>query len=79
MERLYQQMLQWTAQKGLTKHQAQTPLEYARVLSQHHSPTSASVIEEISYAYVGWRYGGTNPDLNSLRQKWQQIKNTSKK
>ena len=37
------------------------------------------VIEEISYAYVGWRYGGTNPDLNALRQKWQQIKNISNK
>ncbi|MEM9922385.1 MAG: DUF3488 and DUF4129 domain-containing transglutaminase family protein [Cyanobacteria bacterium P01_D01_bin.50] len=79
MERLYQQMLQWTAEKGFTKHQAQTPLEYARVLYQHHSQATAQVMEEISYAYVGWRYGGTKPDLNSLRQKWQQIKNTSKK
>jgi len=79
MEKLYQQMLLWTAEKGLTKHQAQTPLEYARVLHQHHSPTTAEVIEEISYAYVGWRYGGITPNLNSLRQKWQNITNTSKK
>ena len=78
MEKLYQQMLQWTAEKGLSKHQAQTPLEYARVLQQHHSKTTAEVIEEISHAYVGWRYGGTNPDLSSLGQKWQQIKNQNR-
>lgn len=78
MERLYQQMLQWTAEKGLAKHQAQTPLEYARVLHQYHSPKTAEIIEEISHAYVRWRYGGTSPDLNNLRQKWQQIRKTSK-
>jgi hypothetical protein len=78
MERLYRQMLEWTAQKGLTKHPAQTPLEYARVLHQHHSPAIAELIEEISQAYVSWRYGGTSPNLNNLRQKWQQIRNTSK-
>ncbi len=78
MERLYRQMLEWTAQKSLTKHPAQTPLEYARVLHQHHSPVIAEVIEEISQAYVSWRYGGTSPNLNNLNQKWQQIRNTSK-
>lgn len=78
MERLYRQMLQWTAEKGLSKHQAQTPLEYARVLNQHYSLKTAEVIEEISHAYVSWRYGGTNPDLSSLRQKWHDIRNTSK-
>lgn len=78
MERLYQQMLQWTAEKGLSKHQAQTPLEYAQVLQQHHPSQIAEVIEEISQAYVSWRYGDNNPNVNNLHQKWQQIKNTSK-
>ncbi len=78
MERLYRQMLQWTAEKGLTKHQSQTPLEYARVLHQYHSPQIVEVIEEISQAYVTWRYGGHNPNLNNLHQKWQQIRNISK-
>ncbi|MEO1558705.1 MAG: DUF3488 and DUF4129 domain-containing transglutaminase family protein, partial [Cyanobacteria bacterium J06632_19] len=76
MERLYRQMLQWTAQKGLTKHPAQTPLEYARVVNEHHCATTAEAIEEISQAYVSWRYGKTPPDINILRQKWQQIRNT---
>ncbi|MGB3653568.1 MAG: DUF4129 domain-containing transglutaminase family protein, partial [Rivularia sp. (in: cyanobacteria)] len=78
MERLYRQMLEWTNEKGLTKHPAQTPLEYARVSQGHYSPKTVEVIEEISQAYVTWRYGGNNPNLNSLRQKWQDIRNTSK-
>ncbi len=79
MERLYRQMLQWTTEKGLVKHPAQTPLEYARVSHGHHSPETVEVIEEISQAYVSWRYGDNSPNLDSLRQKWQQIRNTSKK
>ncbi len=78
MERLYRQMLEWTNEKGLTKHPAQTPLEYARVSQGHYSPKTVEVIEEISQAYVTWRYGGNNPNLSSLRQKWQDIRNTSK-
>ena len=76
MERLYQQMLKWTAQKGLGKHPAQTPLEYAQVSYQHYSFATAEVIDEICQAYVSWRYGNHAPDLNRLRQKWQQMRNT---
>ena len=47
MERLYQQMLQWTAHKGLGKHPSQTSLEYAQILYQHHSPEIAELIDEI--------------------------------
>lgn len=74
MESLYQQMLQWTAQKGLGKHPAQTPLEYGRVSYQHHSPATAQVIDEICQAYVSWRYGGDTPNWKQLRQKWQELK-----
>ncbi len=76
MEKLYQQMLQWTAQKGLGKHPAQTPLEYAQISHQHHAPAIAQVIDEICQAYVGWRYGGHAPDLKRLRQRWENLKNT---
>ena len=58
----------------MTKHQAQTPLEYARESYQHHSPATAEVIDEISQAYVSWRYGGHTPDLKQLRQKWEELK-----
>ncbi|WP_239729547.1 transglutaminase TgpA family protein [Nodularia sphaerocarpa] len=78
MENLYQQMLLWLAEKGLGKHPAQTPLEYASVSHQHHPPATAQVIDEISQAYVDWRYGGHSPNLNQLRQKWQELKKTTK-
>ncbi|BAY26270.1 transglutaminase domain-containing protein [Calothrix sp. NIES-2100] len=74
MESLYQQMLQWTAKKGLGKHPAQTPLEYARVAYEQHSSANAEVIDEICQAYVSWRYGGYTPDLQQLREKWQKFK-----
>ncbi|MBD2503380.1 transglutaminase TgpA family protein [Anabaena azotica] len=77
MESLYQQMLQWTAKKGLGKHPAQTPLEYAKVSYQHHGTTTAQVIDEICQAYVSWRYGGQKPNLNQLRQRWEELKKTS--
>ncbi|MBD2516247.1 DUF4129 domain-containing protein [Nostoc sp. FACHB-973] len=78
MESLYQQMLQWTAQKGLGKHPAQTPLEYAKVSYQHHPPTTAEVIDEICQAYVSWRYGGHPPNLKRLRESWQGLKKSAK-
>jgi hypothetical protein len=74
MESLYQQMLTWAAQKGFRKHPAQTPLEYARVSYQHHPPATAEVIDEICQAYVNWRYGNRAPNLNQLRQRWQDLK-----
>ncbi|HLO87581.1 MAG TPA: DUF3488 and DUF4129 domain-containing transglutaminase family protein [Nostocaceae cyanobacterium] len=75
MESLYQQMLQWTAQKGFKKHPAQTPLEYAQVAYQHHPQPIAQAIDEICQAYVSWRYGGQTPNLQQLRQKWQEVGN----
>lgn len=78
MESLYQQMLQWTTQKGLGKHPAQTPLEYARGSYQHHALATAEVIDEISQAYVSWRYGDNKPNLKRLRERWQGIKKTAK-
>jgi hypothetical protein len=62
------------SQKGLNKHPAQTPLEYAQVSSQKFPPATAQVIDEISQAYVNWRYGGGNPDWNTLHQRWYKIK-----
>lgn len=79
MESLYQQMLQWTAKQGLGKHPAQTPLEYARVAYQHHSPSNAQIIDEICQAYVKWRYGSHTPNLPQLRQRWQEVTTTTTK
>ena len=73
MENLYQQMLTFLSAKGYKKHPAQTPLEYARVSRQHHSPTSTEVINEISQAYVSWRYGNETPNLKHLRQRLRDL------
>ncbi|WP_353931715.1 DUF3488 and DUF4129 domain-containing transglutaminase family protein [Okeanomitos corallinicola TIOX110] len=76
MERLYQQMLQWTAQKGLGKHPAQTPLEYAEVSYHQYPRETAEVIDEICQAYVSWRYGGSDPNYQELQHKWKELQTT---
>jgi protein-glutamine gamma-glutamyltransferase len=73
MESLYQQMLRILGAKGYAKHPAQTPLEYARVSYQHHPPGCAEAIEEISQAYVRWRYGGHTPNVKLLRKRLQDL------
>lgn len=84
MERLYQQMLQWTAKKGFPKHKSQTPLEYAYICDKHqfYEPEIVEVIREISDSYVSWRYGGKTPNYEYLQKKWREIlkqENTSLK
>lgn len=73
MERVYQQMLQWTSTRGFGKHPSQTPLEYANSSFQHHEPQVAEVIDEICKAYVQWRYGRQTVDFRQLREKWQAV------
>jgi protein-glutamine gamma-glutamyltransferase len=73
MERLYQQMLTVLGTKGYAKHPAQTPLEYANLSRQHHPPTFGEVIDEISQAYVRWRYGNQTPNIQYLRQRLREL------
>ena len=73
MESLYQQMLRVLGAKGYAKHPAQTPLEYARVSREQQPPASAEVIDEISQAYVRWRYGGQTPNMKQLRQRLRDL------
>ncbi|MGB7442901.1 MAG: DUF3488 and DUF4129 domain-containing transglutaminase family protein [Coleofasciculaceae cyanobacterium] len=73
MEGLYQQMLKILATQGYVKHPAQTPLEYASRMREHQSQTVAEVVEEISQAYVGWRYGALRPNVQQLRQKLREL------
>lgn len=74
MESLYQQMLKWLGEKGLRKHPAQTPWEYATAARQHYADERGDAIEEISQAYVSWRYGRENPNLKRLRQRLQDLR-----
>jgi len=77
MESIYQQMLKGLKEKGLRKHPAQTPLEYATKLRQYCPPERAEVIEEIAQAYVSWRYGGENPNLNRLKQRLADLRKSA--
>jgi transglutaminase-like putative cysteine protease len=79
MESIYQQMVRILATKGFVKHPAQTPLEYARASRQHQPPASAEVIDEITRAYISWRYGAQKPNVKQLRQQLRDlIKSTQK-
>jgi len=79
MERLYQQMLKVLKARGYIKHPAQTPLEYAMVMRQQQSSESATVIDDISQAYVRWRYGKQTPNIDELRQRLREwIKTTAR-
>ena len=74
MESIYRQMLDILATIGYRKHPAQTPLEYAKTLQQHHQSDRAVAIDEISQAYVRWRYGRESPNLDRLRRRLQELK-----
>jgi protein-glutamine gamma-glutamyltransferase len=74
MERLYQQLLTWSADRGLEKHPAQTPLEYARAARDRYPATIADTINGIVNAYANWRYGGMAPNLGVLRQQFLELK-----
>jgi len=74
MESLYQQMLNWVAQRGIRKRSAQTPLEHAAQVRQTQGATGERVIEDIAQAYTSWRYGGHNPNLNQLRKQFLNLK-----
>ena len=71
MESLYQQMLDHLASSGFRKSSVQTPLEYAQSIQPHQNNEQFSVIEEISMAYVRWRYGKEEPEIAKLNQKWR--------
>ncbi len=78
MESLYQQMLGWLAKQGLRKHPTQTPLEYARQ-EELQTGDRAQTIQEISQAYVKWRYGGQAPDLRELQQRFREMRKREEK
>ncbi len=73
MEALYQQMLAHQSQLGFRKSAAQTPLEYAQSLEPYQPAEKLSVIQDISDAYVRWRYGQETPNVKQLAQKWRSL------
>lgn len=74
MEGLYQQMLRWLAERGMRKRPEQTPLEYATQVGQAHPANLALTVEDISQAYIHWRYGGHDPNLKQLKKRFLNLK-----
>ncbi|MGG6238628.1 transglutaminase TgpA family protein [Nodosilinea sp. AN01ver1] len=77
-ERLYQQMLTWFAHQGLGKTPAETPIEYGQRLYQQTKAQSAQAANEITHAYVRWRYGGEPQNLDYLGKKLQIIRQSGR-
>ena len=73
MEGLYQRMLSWLAQHGVSKSAAQTPLEFAQQLYTQPNFRHSQVVDEISHAYVRWRYGGEEQNLSYLRERLRSL------
>ncbi|HLO48091.1 MAG TPA: DUF3488 and DUF4129 domain-containing transglutaminase family protein [Kamptonema sp.] len=78
VEGIYQEMLKDLGRKGFVKRRAQTPLEYARDMRQHFGVNEAEVIEEVSEAYVRWRYGGDVGNVDQLRQLVENLRRSFK-
>ncbi|MBD0267507.1 MAG: DUF3488 domain-containing protein [Cyanobacteria bacterium Co-bin8] len=79
MERLYQQMLDRLAHQGFTKRASETPLEFGQRLYQQAQAQPAQIVNEISHAYVRWRYGNEDPNLSHLQRQLRSLKFGSKK
>jgi protein-glutamine gamma-glutamyltransferase len=74
MARLYHQMLNFLSEQGIQKHPTETPLEYARQVSTVYPSHKAQIVNELSYAYIAWKYGNISPDLGHLRQHFQHLR-----
>lgn len=72
-ERLYQQMLTWYTQQGIPKRPSETPLEFGQRLYDRVKAQQAQAANEITHAYVRWRYGGEPQNLVYLGEKLRVI------
>ena len=74
MEGLYQQMLACLSQQGFPKSTTQTPLEFAQQLYTQPGFRHSQAVNEISHAYVRWRYGNEEQNLGYLRARLRLLK-----
>lgn len=74
MARIYHQMLNVLAEQGLRKHPTETPLEYVKQVSTACPLEKTKIVQELSDAYVEWRYGSSTPDLVHLKQRLRRLR-----
>ena len=73
MAQLDAEMLSVFKAKGYAQHPAQTPLEYVNVSYEQHPQEQAEIIDHISSAYVSWRYGNNDQNIDYLRQQFKAL------
>ncbi|MFP4338252.1 MAG: DUF3488 and DUF4129 domain-containing transglutaminase family protein [Halothece sp.] len=71
---LYQQMLTTLEKANLSKSPEQTPFEYLETAKTKLENAQAEVVQEISQAYVSWRYGDYTANLDYLRDSLNRLK-----
>lgn len=69
MARIYQQLLKVLKSQNYPKNFAQTPIEYLESLREKLPTERLEIIEEISLAYVSWRYGEQTNNIEYLQQQ----------
>ena len=74
VDRIYQQMLAQLREQGVSKHPAQTPLEYAQIVRDTRSATTSLPVTEISQAYSAWRYGSEAQQIDRLQDLLTSLK-----
>jgi transglutaminase-like putative cysteine protease len=74
VDRIYQQMLAQLRAQGVSKHPAQTPLEYAQIVRDSRSATTSLLVTEISQAYTAWRYGSEAQQIDRLQDLLTNLK-----
>jgi transglutaminase-like putative cysteine protease len=74
VERVYQQMLSQLRDRGIPKHPAQTPLEYAQVVRDSCAHSIGIFVTDISIAYTAWRYGEEAQEVEELQELLGNLK-----
>ncbi|MBF2028866.1 MAG: DUF3488 domain-containing protein [Oscillatoriales cyanobacterium C42_A2020_001] len=74
MERLYRQMVDWLNTQGFRKRSTQTPFEYVAQARATQPTYQADLIEQISQAYVQWRYGGKPANVSEVKHALRELK-----
>jgi len=70
---IYRALLQWADQRGVRRHQEETPVEFGRRLSTRLADGEQE-LQVVTDAYLLTRYGGYVPDeqmLGQVQQEWQ--------
>ncbi|MGD1900645.1 MAG: DUF3488 and DUF4129 domain-containing transglutaminase family protein [Geitlerinemataceae cyanobacterium] len=79
VERLYREILDWSARQGLPKRPAQTPLEYAQSARDRYPQPVADAIGRAIELYVRWRYGGEVVSVAGVAAEFERVKKAARR